>query len=134
MIAQLSAEDIVAKAADHADGVTEPGDRDGLIGAFSAGMHGEVLAEQSLAGQGGARRSGNEIDVDAAYDDDWLDSGQRRLLIQKTGDSAMAVRPQRKKMNIQVRSVFERLGAPANSLQTKTPHAAEIMVAPWPME
>jgi hypothetical protein len=46
----------------------------------------------------------------------------------------MAVRPQRKNTNIQVSSVFERLGAPANSLHTNTPHAAEIIVAPCPME
>ena len=56
------------------------------------------------------------------------------VYLKRIGANAIALRPQRKKMNIQVRQVFERGGACANSFQTKTPHAAEIMVAPWPME
>src|ERR1700743_2654421 len=46
----------------------------------------------------------------------------------------MAVSPHKKKRNIQQSSISARLGAVANSRQTKTPQAAEIIVAPWPME
>ena len=47
---------------------------------------------------------------------------------------AMALNPQRKKMNIHVRKSFDLDGAFSNSRQTKTPQQAEIIVAPWPME
>lgn len=46
----------------------------------------------------------------------------------------MAVSPHRKKINIHTRNILDRCDAPANSRHTKTPHAAEIMVAPCPIE
>jgi hypothetical protein len=53
---------------------------------------------------------------------------------EKIGAQATAVKPHRKKINIQTRLFFERAGAALNSCQTKTPQQAEIMVAPCPME
>jgi hypothetical protein len=56
------------------------------------------------------------------------------MFFQKIGARAIVVSPQRKKMNIHARNLFDLRGADANSCQIKTPHAAEIMVAPWPIE
>ncbi len=39
----------------------------------------------------------------------------------------MAPRPERKKMNISIRSQPTERGAPLNSLHTKIPHSAAIM-------
>src|SRR5882757_7011798 len=50
------------------------------------------------------------------------------------GASAMALSPQIKRINIQIRNALARAGAVANSFQLKTPQAAEIIVAPWPIE
>jgi len=73
------------------------------------------------------------------HDDDWfcrdtlnsLRVTRKRLVFyEKSGATAIAVKPQRKKTNIQARATLERDGADANSFQIKTPQHAEIMVAP----
>jgi len=46
----------------------------------------------------------------------------------------MAVSPHRKRTNIHARKIFDRRGAAANSRHTKTPQAADIIVAPCPIE
>src|ERR1035437_343453 len=56
------------------------------------------------------------------------------VFYKKSGATAIAVRPHRKKTNIQARNAFDRDDASVNSFQIKTPQHAEIMVAPWPIE
>ena len=50
-----------------------------------------------------------------------------------TGATATAPNPTRKNRNISGISLRAPGGALANSFHTKTPHIAEIMVAPWPI-
>ena len=50
------------------------------------------------------------------------------------GATAIADNPNTNSKNMAARNFFERGGAPANSRQINTPQAADIMVAPCPME
>ncbi len=58
----------------------------------------------------------------------------RAFRFQKSGARATADNPQRNTANIHASKVLAREGAAENSCQMKTPQAAEIMVAPCPME
>ena len=68
---------IVAELADHLDGIAEAGDGDGLIGSFAAGVNLEAGAGDGFAGEGNVFDGGDEVGVDAAYDNDrlsWFDT------------------------------------------------------------
>ena len=71
-IFERGAERIVANISEHADGVAEPGDADGLVRAFAAVKRAEILADDGFAGQGDVIGGGDEIEIDAADDHDWF--------------------------------------------------------------
>ena len=51
-IFERGAERIVANISEHADGIAEPGDADGLVRAFAAVKRAEILADDGFAGKG----------------------------------------------------------------------------------
>src|SRR6185437_4137558 len=138
MSAKLCSEKIASQLRNHANGIAKAGKRNRLVCALAAGVNLKVEACNRLSFYRNARGLRNKINIDASYHHNRLTSQHEipceERLSQNTGARATRLRPDRNRTNIQIRKVFAREEAEANSRHTKTPHAAEIMVAPCPME
>ena len=72
MNSEFSAERIIPQAPDQSHGVAEPGDSDGLVRTFSAGMNLKVGSDDGLAYGGNPCSDCYQVCIDAADDDNWL--------------------------------------------------------------
>ena len=71
-IAQLLAEEVIADIAEHRGWMTQTRGGDGLIRALAAVKRAEGVADQSFAGTGYGGCAGDQVQIDAANDDDGL--------------------------------------------------------------
>ncbi len=76
MSAHLRADCVVAEPADHVHRISQARDRDGLVGALSAGVNLKIAADHGLAGQRNFRGDDHEILVDAPHHNNRLSCGQ----------------------------------------------------------
>src|SRR5271154_867210 len=83
MCPELRAKRIVADTADHSHRITKPPGCDGLICTFTAMMNLKIISEDSLTRDWDPLRIGDQVNVDAAYDYDWLAFGKHDSSIRK---------------------------------------------------
>jgi hypothetical protein len=67
----LRPEAIVSQSADHLNRVAQSRNGDSLIGPLAAGMNLEVCSENRLSDCWNPVGDGDQVDVNAAHDDDW---------------------------------------------------------------